>query len=296
MKAFELRAFGLENLQPAERATPEPGPGEALIRIRACSLNYRDLMIVQGKYNPRMKLPRVAAVGMARGRLSRSARTSPAGTRATAWVVPPSCPTGSTAGPDAAKSAGALGGNVDGMLREFATIRADALVAIPDHLSFEEASTLPCAAVTAWNGLFVSGNLRPGETLLLQGTGGVSLFGLQFGLAAGATIILTSSSEDKMKQARALGAHHTTQLSSRAGVGQAGAGAHRRARRRPHAGGRRRGDALGDAAGGRATAAASVSSVFLTGVAGDVMLAPGACTSRSRSTAFMSARAKCFWP
>jgi NADPH:quinone reductase-like Zn-dependent oxidoreductase len=95
------------------------------------------------------------------------------------------------------------------MLREFATIRADALVAIPDHLSFEEASTLPCAAVTAWNGLFVSGNLRPGETLLLQGTGGVSLFGLQFGLAAGATIILTSSSEDKMKQARALGAHHT---------------------------------------------------------------------------------------
>jgi NADPH:quinone reductase-like Zn-dependent oxidoreductase len=207
MKLFELRAFGLENLSPAERPTPEPGPGEALVRLRACSLNYRDLLIVQGKYNPRMKLPRVP--------LSDGAGEIVAvGANVTGWkpgdrVVIPFMPDWLEGGPGPEKGASALGGEVDGLLREFAAIRADALVPIPGHLSFEEAATLPCAGVTAWNGLFVSGRLRPGETLLLLGTGGVSLFGLQFGLAAGATVILTSSSEDKMKQARALGAHHT---------------------------------------------------------------------------------------
>jgi len=95
------------------------------------------------------------------------------------------------------------------MLRELVAVRADALLPIPDHLSFEEAATLPCAGVTAWNGLFVSGHLQPGQTLLLLGTGGVSLFGLQFGLAAGATVILTSSSDEKIARARALGAQHT---------------------------------------------------------------------------------------
>jgi NADPH:quinone reductase-like Zn-dependent oxidoreductase len=94
------------------------------------------------------------------------------------------------------------------MLREFVTISADALLPIPAHLSFEQAATLPCAAVTAWNGLFVSGNLKPGQTLLLQGTGGVSLFGLQFGKIAGAEIILISSSDEKLQRAKAMGAHH----------------------------------------------------------------------------------------
>jgi NADPH:quinone reductase-like Zn-dependent oxidoreductase len=111
--------------------------------------------------------------------------------------------------PDAAKAATALGGDVDGVLSEYVTVRADAPLPIPDHLSFEEAAALPCAAVTAWNGLFVSGNLKPGQTLLLQGTGGVSLFGLQFGHLAGADIILTSSSDEKLERARKLGARHT---------------------------------------------------------------------------------------
>ena len=93
--------------------------------------------------------------------------------------------------------------------REFVVIRADALLPLPPHLSFEQAATLPCAAVTAWNGLFVSGNLQPGQTLLLQGTGGVSLFGLQFGKIAGAKIVLISSSDAKLDRARAMGAHHT---------------------------------------------------------------------------------------
>jgi NADPH:quinone reductase-like Zn-dependent oxidoreductase len=207
MRLFELRAFGLENLVPAERPTPEPGPGEALIRLRAWSLNYRDLLIVQGKYNPRMKLPRVPLSDGAGEIVAVGANV--AGWKPGDRVVVPFMPDWLEGGIDARKSASALGGEVDGLLRDYAVIRADALVPIPGELSFEEAATLPCAAVTAWNGLFVAGNLRPGQTLLLQGTGGVSLFGLQFGLAAGATTILTSSSEDKMKQARGLGAHHT---------------------------------------------------------------------------------------
>jgi NADPH:quinone reductase-like Zn-dependent oxidoreductase len=207
MKVFELRGFGLENLRPAERPTPEPKAHEVLIRLRAASLNYRDLLMVKGKYNPRMKLPRVPCSDGAGEVVS-------VGTAVTGWkagdrVVVPFMPDWLEGEPDAAKGATALGGDVDGLLREFAVVRADALLAIPEHLSFAEAATLPCAGVTAWNGLFVSGRLRPGQTLLLLGTGGVSLFGLQFGIMAGARIILTSSSEDKMKQARAMGAHHT---------------------------------------------------------------------------------------
>ncbi len=207
MKLYELRAFGLENLQLSERPTPEPQPHEALVRLRAVSLNYRDLLTIQGKYNPRMKLPRVPVSDGAGEVVS-------VGSAVTSWkpgdrVVIPFMPDWLEGPPETAKSATALGGEVDGLLREFAAIRADALLPIPNHLSFEEASTLPCAAVTAWNGLFVSGNLQPGQTLLLLGTGGVSLFGLQFGHLAGATIILTSSNEAKMEQARALGAHHT---------------------------------------------------------------------------------------
>ena len=207
MKVFELRAVGLDNLVPAERPEPVPAPHEALIRLRACSLNYRDLLLVQGKYNPRMTFPRVP--------LSDGAGEVVAvGAAVTAWkpgdrVVIPFMPDWLEGPPEPAKGATALGGDVDGLLREFAAVRADALLPVPAHLSFEEAAALPCAGVTAWNGLFCSGDLKPGQTLLLQGTGGVSLFGLQFGQLGGATIILTSSSEDKMEQARALGAHHT---------------------------------------------------------------------------------------
>ena len=207
MKLFELQAFGLDHLVPAERPAPEPGPDEVIVRVRAASLNYRDLLVVQGKYNPRMKLPRVP--------LSDGAGEVVAvGANVTTWksgdrVVVPFMPNWLDGELTAAKAAGALGGDVDGMLQELIAIRADALLAISPHLSFEQAATLPCAGVTAWNGLFVSGNLRPGQTLLLQGTGGVSLFGLQFGKIAGAKIILLSSSDAKLERARAMGADHT---------------------------------------------------------------------------------------
>jgi NADPH:quinone reductase-like Zn-dependent oxidoreductase len=208
MKLFEIRdAFGLENLMLSERPVPEPGPDEVMIRLHAVSLNYRDLLVVQGKYNPRMKLPRVP--------LSDGAGEVVAvGANVTTWkpgdrVVVPFFPAWLNGELTATGAASALGGDVDGMLREFVTIPADALLSIPDHLSFEQAAALPCAAVTAWNGLFVSGNLKPGQTLLLQGTGGVSLFGLQFGRIVGANIILTSSSDAKLERARTMGATHT---------------------------------------------------------------------------------------
>jgi NADPH:quinone reductase-like Zn-dependent oxidoreductase len=207
MKIFELQAFGIENLKGLERPTPEPGPEEVLIRIRAVSLNFRDLLVVQGKYNPRMKLPRIPVSDGAGDVVA-------VGRDVTAWksgdrVVIPFFPAWLDGEFTAAKAESALGGNVDGLLREFTTVRADALLPIPEHLSFEQAATLPCAAVTAWNGLFVSGNLQAGQTLLLQGTGGVSLFGLQFGKISGAKIIIISSSDAKLERARAMGAHHT---------------------------------------------------------------------------------------
>jgi NADPH:quinone reductase-like Zn-dependent oxidoreductase len=207
MKVFELQAFGLDHLRRTEHLVPEPGADEVLLRVRAVSLNFRDLLVLQGKYNPRMSLPRVPLSDGAGEIVS-------VGVEVTAWkpgdrVVVPFMPGWLDGELTAEKSATALGGAVDGQLREFAVVRSEALLPIPPHLSFEQAATLPCAAVTAWNGLFVSGNLQPGQTLLLQGTGGVSIFGLQFGKMAGATIILLSGSEAKLERAREMGAHHT---------------------------------------------------------------------------------------
>jgi NADPH:quinone reductase-like Zn-dependent oxidoreductase len=207
MKLYELRAFGLAHLVPAERPPPEPAPGEVVVRLRAVSLNYRDLLVVRGDYDPKLKLPRIP--------LSDGAgEVSSVGSGVSNWktgdrVVIPFMPRWIEGPPAAEKNASALGGSADGLLCEYAAIPAAALLSVPDHLSFEEAATLPCAAVTAWNGLFVSGHLQPGKTLLLQGTGGVSLFGLQFGRLGGATIILTSSSDEKLARARELGATHT---------------------------------------------------------------------------------------
>jgi len=207
MKAFELRGFSLEQLVTAERPTPQPGVGEVLVKLRAVSLNFRDQLVVQGKYNPRMKLPRVPVSDGA-------GEVIAVGEGVTAWkprdrVVIPFMPAWSKGPLSPTAAASALGGDVDGLLREFVVIAADALLPIPPHLSFEQAATLPCAGVTAWNGLFDSGHLQPGQTVLLQGTGGVSLFGLQFAKAAGATTILTSSSDAKLERALSLGADHT---------------------------------------------------------------------------------------
>lgn len=207
MKLFQLEAFGLENLKQVERPAPEPGPEEVLVRIRAVSLNFRDQLVVQGKYNPRLIFPRVPVSDGA-------GEVAAVGSKVRNWktgdrVVIPFMPAWLDGELSAEKAASALGGDVDGLLREFVVLRAESLLHLPPHLSFEQGAALPCAGVTAWNGLFDSGNLRAGQTLLLQGTGGVSLFGLQFGKIAGANIISISSSDEKLERARTMGAHHT---------------------------------------------------------------------------------------
>jgi NADPH:quinone reductase-like Zn-dependent oxidoreductase len=205
MKAYEIRdGFGLDALRLTERPDPQPGRGEVLVRIKAVSLNYRDLLVVKGAYNPRMALPRipcsdgageVVAVGP-------DARRVKVGQRVAGLFMP-----GWLEGElTDAKGRTALGGSVDGLLSELSVLSEESVVPVPEHLSDEEASTLPCAAVTAWNGLVVSGHVKPGDSVLVQGTGGVSLFALQFARLAGARVIATSSSEEKLAKVRAMGA------------------------------------------------------------------------------------------
>jgi NADPH:quinone reductase-like Zn-dependent oxidoreductase len=205
MKAFEIRdGFGIEHLTMADKPEPVPATGQALVKMRAFSLNYRDLMVVTGTYNPRMKLPRVpfsdgagevVAVGPAVTRVKPGDRVTPIFMQK--WI---------DGEPDVEKGKSALGGAIDGLLAEYVVFDQEGLVHIPEHLSYEEAATLPCAAVTAWHALVVEGQIKPGDTVLTQGTGGVSIFATQFAHMAGARIIVTSSSDQKIERARKLGA------------------------------------------------------------------------------------------
>ncbi|ABG03232.1 Alcohol dehydrogenase, zinc-binding protein [Rubrobacter xylanophilus DSM 9941] len=208
MRAYELRGHGLENLALAERPEPRPGPGQLLVRMRAASLNYRDLLVARGRYGRGgVRLPLVPLSDGA----GEVVETGPGATRFGAgdrvagaffqrWVDGPL---------DEEKAASALGGAVDGVLAERVVLEEAGAVRVPDHLSFEEAAALPCAGVTAWVGLFALGRLRPGETVLAMGTGGVSIFALQFAKMAGARVILTSSSDEKLERGRELGADET---------------------------------------------------------------------------------------
>ncbi|HKP11061.1 MAG TPA: NAD(P)-dependent alcohol dehydrogenase [Blastocatellia bacterium] len=208
MKAYEVRQFGIDNLAPVERDEPQAAAGEVIVRLRAASLNYRDLMFVKGTYNPKAKLP---AVPFSDG----AGEVTALGEGVTRWRVGDRvCPIfvqGWIEGPATMqKNRTALGaGDRDGVLREMAAFHEDALVKIPEHLSYEEAATLPCAAVTAWNALVHSGNLKAGETVLALGTGGVSVFALQIARMYGARVIITSSSDEKLARARELGASET---------------------------------------------------------------------------------------
>jgi NADPH:quinone reductase-like Zn-dependent oxidoreductase len=189
-------------LEFVERPTPAPGPGEVLVGVRAVSLNYRDLMVVKGFYNPKMRLPRIPCSDGA-------GEVVAVGADVTLWK-PGDRVTGIFMqnwfdGPlTANKARGALGGDVDGMLTDFIVLKEPGLVAIPDHLSYQEAATLPCAAVTAWNAL-ATGELKPGSTVLIQGTGGVSIFALQFARLRGARVLGISSSYEKLERASSMG-------------------------------------------------------------------------------------------
>ena len=202
MHAWQISSFGIDSLEFAERPTPQPGPGEVLLRLHAVSINYRDLLMVKGLYNPKLKLPRipcsdgageVAAVGEGVTRWKPGDRV--AGIIMQNWLDGPLTP---------AKAKGALGGDIDGMLAEYVVLRDTGLVRLPEHLSFAEGATLPCAAVTAWNAL-AAGRLKPGATILILGTGGVSIFALQLARMMGMRVLGISGSAAKLKRARALG-------------------------------------------------------------------------------------------
>ncbi len=205
MKAYEIPkgATKLEDLRRAERPEPKPGPSDVLVRIRAAALNYRDHAIITRKYRydiDHNTIPcsdgagDVIAVGANVTRFKPGDRVVP--TFFQIWIdgAPP-------------KNRAALGAPLDGTLAEFVALHEDGWVAMPKSLSYEEAATLPCAGPTAWNALMNAGRpIKPGDTVLCLGTGGVSMFALQFARAAGARVIVTSSSDEKIERARALGA------------------------------------------------------------------------------------------
>jgi len=200
-------AFGLEHLRQVERADPEPGPGRVVIRVGAASLNYRDLLMVRGRYDPKQSLPLVPTsdgVGTITQVGPGVTRVRP-GDRVAAHF----CQQWLDGDPDWDTLSTTLGGPRDGMLAELAVVDAEGVVPVPDHLSDEEAATLPCAALTAWSALVTLGHAHAGETVLVQGTGGVSIFALQFAKLLGCRVIATSSSDAKIERLRALGADET---------------------------------------------------------------------------------------
>jgi NADPH:quinone reductase-like Zn-dependent oxidoreductase len=207
VRAIEIRGqFGLEHLVLAERPEPRPGPGQILLRMRAVSLNYRDLLTVRGEYNPNQPLPlvpcsdgagEVVAVGEGVSRFRAGDRAVPI--FAASWIA---------GEPTRDKLRSTLGGPLDGTLCERMVVSEQSAVRPPEHLSDEEAACLPCAGLTAWSALVTHGAIRAGDTVVVQGTGGVSVFALQFAALAGARVIVTSSSDEKLERARTLGAWH----------------------------------------------------------------------------------------
>ena len=213
MKVYEVKEFGIENLALVNREEPQPCANEVVVKFHAASLNYRDLMFVNGVYNPKAKLPAVPFSDAA-------GKVTAVGSNVTRWKVGDRvCPIftqGWIEGePSLQKNRATLGaGALDGVLREYGAFDEKGLVRIPEHLSFEEAATLPCAAVTAWDALVDSGRLKAGQTVLALGTGGVSIFALQFAKMHGARVIITSSSDEKLERAKELGADETINYKS----------------------------------------------------------------------------------
>ncbi len=203
-KALRLEGFGLDGLKVVEVEVAAPGPTEVQVELRAASLNYRDLMTVMGTYNPRMVLPRVIgsdAAGVVTA-VGEQVTRFKVGDRVTSlffqdWEDGEIRPE---------TGASALGGSIDGVFCTVRNFGERGIIHVPEFLTDAEAATLPCAAVTAWNGLVEKGKLRAGESVLILGTGGVSMFGLQIAKAHGARVILTSSSDEKLARGKATGA------------------------------------------------------------------------------------------
>jgi NADPH:quinone reductase-like Zn-dependent oxidoreductase len=208
MKVAVLDAVGgLDNIRIVERPEPRPRAGEVLVRLRAAALNFRDLVVVEGGYGSRQKRENLVLLSDGAGEIVE------VGSEVTDWQVGdrvlgcffPGWPGGPATDRRVAAS---LGGSVDGVACEYRVFAADAIVRGPRHLNFVRSATLPCAALTAWAAVVGSGCVGPGASVLTQGTGGVSVFALQFARAAGAQVIATSSNAQKLEKLRVLGADH----------------------------------------------------------------------------------------
>ncbi len=206
MRAYQLPkgGAGIEALVEVDRPDPRPAYRQVLVKVAACSLNYRDLSIARGAYRMPVR-ENVTPLSDGAGEvveIGAGVRRVKVGDKVAAnffqrW----------TAGaPTADTHQSALGGSIDGMLAEYAVLEEEGVVKIPEHLSFEEGATLPCAGLTAWHAMVEHARLVAGNTVLLQGTGGVSIFGLQLAKAMGIKVIIISSSDDKLARAKKLGA------------------------------------------------------------------------------------------
>ena len=207
-----LSGKGIETLTVTDAPVPEPGPGEALVRLHAATLNFRDMIMAKGLIPGIAKEPAlvplscgagaVAAVGSGVTRVKPGDRVTPIFDLD--WLT----------GPHTGMGGRMLGGNVDGVARQYAVLPAESLCAVPDELGDLEAATLPCAALTAWSALTAFRPTAPGEWILAHGTGGVSIAALQFAKAMGANVAITSSSDRKLNRARSLGADVTVNYKS----------------------------------------------------------------------------------
>jgi NADPH:quinone reductase-like Zn-dependent oxidoreductase len=207
MKAFEIRdSFGVDSLKLVERPDPSAGPGQVLLKMKAFSVNYRDLLVVDGlgRWKPPLgRVPVSDGVGIVVAEGSGVSRVN-VGDRV-APIFYPKWLEGRVAG---GKMGQALGGAAaDGVLAEYTVFEETSVVRVPTHLTDEEAATLSCAAVTAWNALLTFGDITPGDSVVVLGTGGVSIFAIQFARFRGARIIVTSSSDQKLARTKELGAH-----------------------------------------------------------------------------------------
>lgn len=206
MKVFQLQDdWSIDNLTLTERPEPEPGPGQVLLRMKAASLNYRDLLVPQRGYGaltgtlPLIPISdgvgEVTAIGEGVRRVVVGDRVCPVMIQS--WISGP---------PTMERLSSTLGGPLDGVMAEYMVLNEQGIVKTSEHLSNEEAATLPCAALTAWSAIVTDGRVKAGDRVLVQGTGGVSLFALQFAKLHGTHVIVTSSSDEKLQRATHLGA------------------------------------------------------------------------------------------